>query len=946
MKRVIGINTRRRGNEADNLSRRSEEVDPIEDANPSASLPRRRRVGAFFIVLVFAQCFCLTTMGDTASEADVAEKIRILKTTKVPKTAGEGLALLDAVKGLRSIGEPATPALLDVLKDPDASVRRNAVWVFEQSNWWNKDETVISALASAYNDTNAYVRSRVVIALGNSRANMRAVILCLGAALKDADTEVRRSATKSLEHFSLGRDFPDVKSAVPALVAALNDPDHEVCVGAAMVLWELEQSIVPAVPGLAAALKDKNAETRKHAVQLLGTIGPQAKAAVPALITAINGEDESLGIQACWALAAIGPDARAAIPSLLAALETRPFEDDLIRALAAIDPEGKASLPTLVAMGLPALRVMAGEEWLKKMGEKAVPALMAGLMNTNAQVRAEAAEALAEIGPDAKAARPLLVALLKDTTRVDPSTDQDVRASAKRALANIDVQFAVVSASEGLTDKDEANRDGALGVLLNIGPDALPKLLDVWGSKGSDRELRKKVSETVYLILSDLDKHNAFEVEMDRPTRKIGSALDSYVPVLIRSLSEEDPALRLNAVVVLKHIGPGAKSAVTSLVARLKDSDFVIRFNAAQALGAIGPGASAAISSLIECLGSEKDDEVRSHLAHALGEFRAKDAVPALIKALKNGDGKVCVETALALGAIGADASAGIAPLTARLKDYDEECRTNAVEALGLIAASLKERVDVAEIPALQEALQAMEEANFPPKFLAYVRGPLESLKAAAASGRGPTPAQEDIDRCWNLVVQVSGELDGEPVLGSGIIFGVANDRLYVVTAKHLVRRGTAKIVGLKAGIKSLPGESLDAELAEHSSSEFDVAVVVVRDVQKYKIPMEAIPFDRLGKPQSLQAKERVYALGLPIARKDESLQADEFVETAVSKVLFRSQTVRPGYSGGALFNSNWQLVGMIRADDPPFAHALTIDQVLAQVKEWGYPVNLKPHTP
>jgi len=53
---------------------------------------------------------------------------------------------------------------------------------------------------------------------------------------------------------------------------------------------------------------------------------------------------------------------------------------------------------------------------------------------------------------------------------------------------------------------------------------------------------------------------------------------------------------------------------------------------------------------------------------------------------------------------------------------------------------------------------------------------------------------------------------------------------------------------------------------------------------------MEAIPFDRLGKPQSFAGQESVYALGSPIARKDDSLQADEFVEMAVSKCCFRSR--------------------------------------------------------
>jgi S1-C subfamily serine protease len=227
------------------------------------------------------------------------------------------------------------------------------------------------------------------------------------------------------------------------------------------------------------------------------------------------------------------------------------------------------------------------------------------------------------------------------------------------------------------------------------------------------------------------------------------------------------------------------------------------------------------------------------------------------------------------------------------------------------------------------------------------VQEPLTFLKTEVATGRGPPPTLDEIARCWNLIVQIEGEVNGQPVIGSGIIFGHKDDRLYIATAKHVVRRDLSKAGVWSVKSKSLrPGETLAAELTSDSSPGLDLAVLVVRDLQKYKIPIEAIPFARVGKPQSLQVNEKVYALGLSVTQGGEPVQSDEFLEASVSKLLFRSKTVREGYSGGALFNANWQLVGMIRADEPPFAHAIAIDQLLAQLKEWGYPVNLKAQAP
>ena len=393
-----------------------------------------------------------------------------------------------------------------------------------------------------------------------------------------------------------------------------------------------------------------------------------------------------------------------------------------------------------------------------------------------------------------------------------------------------------------------------------------------------------------------------------------------------------------------------------------KDSDglyYSVREEAASALGAIGPSATNAVPALIEAL-DDKKPRVQWAAAAALGNIGpdAKAAVPALIKRVERRGVADEVEVT-ALGKIGFAARTAIPAIVAQMNntadtDVQKEENTGTARYLYVHAASLiriakgiRDNVDTESIPALESVLPVLENFNFPPKVIRLLREPLDFLKAEVAAGRGPPPTLDEMARCWNLVVQIEGEVNGQPVTGSGIIFGYKDDRLYIATAKHVVRRELSESTSFAVKSKSLrPGETLAADLTTDSDPGLDLAVLVVRNVQKYKIPVETIPFDRVGKPQSLQANGKVYALGLPVTQMGEPLPSDEFVEASVSKLRFRSNTVRDGYSGGALFNANWQLVGMIRANDRSFAHAIAIDQILGQLKEWNYPVNLKAHTP
>ena len=136
---------------------------------------------------------------------------------------------LFAIKTLQKIGPAAVPALVAVLKDDDAKVRRRATY-----------------------------------ALGRIGPAADAAIPDLVAAIKDATVEVRRVAVSAL-----GRIGPAADAAIPDLVAALSDDDAKTQKSAAFALGRIGRGR-PAVPALVAALKDEDSWVRQSAAFALG----------------------------------------------------------------------------------------------------------------------------------------------------------------------------------------------------------------------------------------------------------------------------------------------------------------------------------------------------------------------------------------------------------------------------------------------------------------------------------------------------------------------------------------------------------------------------------------------------------------------------------------------------------------------------------------------------
>ncbi len=163
------------------------------------------------------------------------------------------------------------------------------------------------------------------------------------------------------------------------------------------------------MPSLAKALKGGDEHFREKVAEAIGKIGTEAKAAVPALLEAMKSSEWGLRGCAAEAIGRILPAPHEVVPVLELALEDN---EDFVRMKA------------------------AEALWrVSQKGEKAIPVLIELLREEISRdrhvYRTDIVEILGQIGPQAKAAVPLL---LKEAH----ADDQDTRKTAKNALKKID----------------------------------------------------------------------------------------------------------------------------------------------------------------------------------------------------------------------------------------------------------------------------------------------------------------------------------------------------------------------------------------------------------------------------------------------------------------------------------------------------------------------------
>ncbi len=218
-------------------------------------------------------------------------------------------------------------------------------------------------------------------------------IEALAAAIQHPIRDVRVHAGLHLSTITNCQD----KRAVPGLLVGLRNADWEVRMQTAEALGKIGDA--SAVPGLIQVLQDDDYDIRRTAIEALEQIGDAS--AVPGLIQALQDDDYDIRRTAVKALEQIG-DA-SAVPGLVQALQDNHYD---VRASAAnaLGKIGDASAMPGLAQALQrkgdyfSVRNAA----IKASGQigdvSAVPGLVQALQDDNHDVRASAANALAQIG--------------------------------------------------------------------------------------------------------------------------------------------------------------------------------------------------------------------------------------------------------------------------------------------------------------------------------------------------------------------------------------------------------------------------------------------------------------------------------------------------------------------------------------------------------------------
>jgi HEAT repeat protein len=246
------------------------------------------------------------------------------------------------------------------------------------------------------------------------------------AALRDPDVQVRRAAAGSLSNLEDPR-------AIPALIEALKDSDAEVRACAAQALGSFEDK--RAVPGLVALVKDGNKDVRTAALSSLHAMASE----VPdeAILSALNDGDAEVRQSAIGlAMNRISerqedenykPDPR--YQSAFVRLLTDPSRDVRQEAISALGElrltEAPSALFQLASDKDPEVR-QAVVNTLGQIGDaRGVPTLRSLLQDPSAEVRESAVNALSQVRD--RTALEALVGALK-------SSDPSVRRAAAEAL--------------------------------------------------------------------------------------------------------------------------------------------------------------------------------------------------------------------------------------------------------------------------------------------------------------------------------------------------------------------------------------------------------------------------------------------------------------------------------------------------------------------------------
>lgn len=213
-------------------------------------------------------------------------------------------------------------------------------------------------------------------------------------------------------------------------------------------------------------------------------------------------------------------------------------------------------------------------------------------------------------------------------------------------------------------------------------------------------------------------------------------------------------------------------------------------------------------------------------------------------------------------------------------------------------------------------------------------------LCAAAAAAFGAEQVALDLDRAAQLVIALDTKVGERALQGAGVVVARERDAVVVVTADHLVRQGTAGASELVARFKAAPQKRLAARLLASFDRVSDIALLRIDNLRAQGVDPCRLPAPRFEETLAVQRGHGVFAVGNPggVAWRV-PVAPDEVTDVGERDIRFQSTVIESGHSGGALFNAFGDLVGIVRADQPPYGLAVRLDHVMRLLRGWGVAV-------
>jgi HEAT repeat protein len=436
-------------------------------------------------------------------------------------------------------------------------------------------------------------------------------------------------------------------------------------------------------------LEDADATARREAVVALAALGPKAEAAVPALLKALTDSDEEVRPGAIRALGRIGPAAaKAALPALTGLLADRDpdYRQAAILSLADLGREAQPVLPDL-------LQLYRAEN--------------------NAGIRAAICVAWGKIGTEDKEVLARLVEALKDYRYVSnlPSDPRGIPGTVRKAASNALTALgpaALPAVFDLLQGSDLNLASDALGILADMGPEVLPRLIE----KASDDQskvraaclralgkMRPLPGEAIPVLLDALGDGTVVEVKSGPAAGRhpaialaardaLKDMRGAALPALFEALHSQDNQVRtrareaLDAMLQERRFSTVPPELAPLLADMLSSSDAALREPAQVWLVRMGSPAIPALAAVL----ARRDEEAVGKTLKEMGPA-AGLAVPELTRLLGNPDAAVRRRAAQVLGQLGPSAKSAVNALADALKDQDEPVRRAALEALQKIQA-------------------------------------------------------------------------------------------------------------------------------------------------------------------------------------------------------------------------------------------------------------------